>query len=401
VRLIPARIALTTLTAVDALSVAYLLTLLAAAATARKPPENGPAAGPATRLAVLIPAHDEEHDIANVIASLNLQTYPRDCFVVVVVADNCHDRTAEIARAAGAVVYERRDAQRPGKGHALVWGFERVREDHPDIQAITMLDADCEASSNYLDVMSRHIADGAAGAQARITIGNPDDAWSAALQAASFALISDVQARGRERLGLSSRPHGTGTTLTLDLLDRVPWDAFSPVEDAEYAARLIAAGERFDHAGEAVVTTPAATTLRETGDQQHRWESGRWVIVSEWLPRHLGAGLRRRDGRRLVAALDLVVPAQSRLLISSLGAAILGRALSIRSVERLATFNLIGQGIFVLGGLVAAGAPPSVFSALLRVPLLAAWKTPIHLRSVAARGPTGWVKGPRTRVEPG
>ena len=170
-----------------------------------------------------------------------------------------------------------------------------------------MLDADCEASSKYLEVMSRHIADGAAGAQARIKIGNPDEAWSAGLQSASFDLISEVQARGRERLGLSSRPHGTGTTLTLALLDRVPWDAFSPVEDVEYAARLIAAGERFDHAGGAVVTTRAATALGEAGDQQRRWESGRWVLVSEWLPRHLAAGLRQRDGRRLVAALELVV----------------------------------------------------------------------------------------------
>jgi hypothetical protein len=394
-RLAPTRIALTTLAAIDTLSVAYLLILLAAAATARKPPEDGPLAGPAARLAVLIPAHDEERDIANVIASLNAQAYPRDRFVVAVIADNCQDRTAEIARAAGAVVYERRDAQRPGKGHALVWGIERVREDHPDIQAITMLDADCEASSKYLEVMSRHIADGAAGAQARIRIGNPDESWSAALQAASFALMSEVQARGRERLGLSSRPHGTGTTLTLDLLDRVPWDAFSPVEDAEYAARLIAAGERFDHAGGAVVTTRAATALREAGEQQRRWESGRWVLLSEWLPRHLGAGLRQRDGRRLVAALELIVPPQSRLLVTSLAAAIAGRALSMRSVERLATFNLIGQALFVLGGLRVAGAPPSVFGALLRAPLLAAWKIPVHLRSMAGRGPTAWVKGPR------
>src|SRR4051812_20708976 len=107
-RLAPTRIALTTLAAIDTLSVTYLLILLASAATARKPPEDGPLAGPAARLAVLIPAHDEERDIATVIASLSAQAYPRDRFVVAVIADNCQDRTAEVARAAGAVVYERR-----------------------------------------------------------------------------------------------------------------------------------------------------------------------------------------------------------------------------------------------------------------------------------------------------
>jgi hypothetical protein len=243
--------------------------------------------------------------------------------------------------------------------------------------------------------MSRHIADGAAGAQARIRIANPEEGWPAALQAASFDLIGDVRARGRERLGLSSVPHGTGTTLTLGLLDRVPWNAFSPAEDAEYAARLIAAGERFDHAAGAVVTTRAPTALRESGDQQRRWESARWMLIRAWLPRHVGAGLRRRDGRRLAAALELVVPPQSLLLLTSVAAAIAGRALSMRSLERLAWFSLAGQGLFVLGGLRVAGAPPRAYRALLRAPLLAAWKAPVHLRAVAGRGPTRWVKGPR------
>jgi hypothetical protein len=390
-----ARIALMSIAVVDAMSVAYLLSLLAAAASAREPREHGPDAGGAVRFAVLVPAHDEERDIAKVLESLNAQTYPPERFVVAVIADGCQDRTAEIARAMGAVVYERSDTQRQGKGHALAWGFERVRQDHPDIQAISMLDADCEASPNFLEVMSRHITDGAAGAQASIRIANPDEGWSAALQAASFALISEVQEPGRERLGLFSRPHGTGTTLTLGLLDRVPWDAFSPVEDAEYSARLIAAGERFDHAREAVVTTRAAAELRATDEQQQRWESGRWVLVSTWLPKHLRAGVRQHDGRRLIAALELVVPAQSRLLVTSVTAAIAGRALSMRALERIATFNLVGQGLFVFGGLFVAGAPRSVYGALLRAPLLAAWKVPLHLRAIAGRGPTRWKRGPR------
>jgi 1,2-diacylglycerol 3-beta-glucosyltransferase len=391
----PTKVALTTIAALDTLSVAYLLSLLAAAASAREPREDELAAGPTAHVAVVIPAHNEEREIANVLKSLQAQDYPGDRFVVAVIADNCHDRTAEIARAMAAVVYERSDAQRPGKGHALVWGIARVREDFPDVEAITILDADCKASSNLLQVMSRHIADGAAGAQARIRISNPGEAWSAALQAASFALISEVQERGRERLGLYSRPHGTGTTLTVDLLDRVPWDAFSPAEDVEYSTRLIAAGERFDHAGGAVVTTRAATELRAAAEQHRRWESGRWVLVSEWLPSLLRAGVRERDVRRLIAALELLVPAQSRLLVTSIATAIVGRALSLRSIERLATLNLVGQGFFVFGGLVVAGAPSSVYGALLRAPLLAAWKIPLHLRSMAGRGPTRWIRGPR------
>ena len=398
-RLAWTRAGLAALATLDALSVAYLLGLLAAAATARKRPKPAPPARPASRLAVLVPAHDEEREIATAIASLNAQIYPRDRFVVTVIADNCSDRTAEAARAEGAVVYERRDELRSGKGHALAWGIERVREDSPDIDAITILDADCEASPNYLDVMSRHIADGAAGAQARIRIANAEETWAAALQAASFDLISEVRARGRDRLGLSAWPQGTGTTLTIGLLDRVPWDAFSPAEDVEYGARLIAAGERFDRADGAVVTTRAATAFGEAGEQQRRWESGRWTLIREWLPRHLAAGLRYRDGRRLAAALELIVPPQSLLLVTSVAAAISGRALAMRSVGRLAWFSLTGQGLFVFGGLALAGAPPGIYRALVRAPLLAAWKAPVQLRGIAGRGPTRWVKGPRRPVD--
>ena len=382
--------------ALDAASVVYLLTLLVAAATAREPRRRGGGAARGVRFAVLVPAHDEEREIPKVLRSLASQDYPHDLFVIVVIADNCHDRTAEIARGMGAVVYERSDVERLGKGHALAWGIERIRGAHPDIDAIAILDADCEPSANFLEEMAGHIANGAAGAQAQIQIGNPDEAWSAGLQAASFALIGEIQSRGRERLGLTARPRGTGTALTLDLLDRVPWDAFSPAEDAEYSARLVARGERFDHAGHAVVTTRAATALGATADQQRRWESGRWALLREWLPRHLAAGVRRRDARRLVAALELLAPAQSRLLVTSVTAAAAGRALSLRTVTRLAAFNLVGQIVFVFGGLWVAGAPRSVFYALVRAPLLAAWKVPLHVRGLAGRRPTRWIRGPRS-----
>jgi hypothetical protein len=351
-------------------------------------------------VAVLIPAHDEENQIGTVLNSLAIQTYPRDRLIVAVVADNCHDRTAEVARAMGVAVYERADSERLGKGHALVWGFDRIRETHSEVEAIAVIDADCEASPNFVEVMSRHVADGAAGAQARVQIGNPDDAWSAGLQAASFTLIGEIRAQGRARLGLHSTLRGTGMTFTTSLLDRMPWDAFSPIEDAEYGARLVAAGERFDYADEAFVTTRAATDLEDTREQQRRWESGRGALTLEWLPRHVLAAVARGDARRLAAALELVVPPQSRLLATSLVALATGRVLRSRAVQRLAAFNLAGQAAYVVGGLLVAGAPSSVFAALLRAPVLAVWKLPLHVRAMLGRGPGRWERGPRATIKP-
>ena len=76
---------------------------------------------PVTRFAVLVAAHNEAHGISDVLESLARQEYPRELFDIYVVADNCTDETADVARAHGAIVYERTDAVFIGKGHAIGW----------------------------------------------------------------------------------------------------------------------------------------------------------------------------------------------------------------------------------------------------------------------------------------
>ena len=105
---------------------AAYLGVLSVAAFLKRP--EAPPPGPRTRrLAVLVPAHNEAAVIGRLQRSLSLLTYPRELFDVFVVADNCTDRTAEIARDAGAIVYERETVTLRAKGHALRWLLERVR----------------------------------------------------------------------------------------------------------------------------------------------------------------------------------------------------------------------------------------------------------------------------------
>ncbi len=381
-----------------ALLTGYLLLLLGAAAARRRHPAPGGAEEP--RFIVLVPAHNEEVGIAATLASLRALDYPRDRYEVVVIADNCDDRTAPLARAAGATVLERTDPALRGKGHALAWALGRLLPARPDADAIVFLDADCQVSPNLLRALAARLVSGAAAVQADYVVANPGASWSSGLRFAAFALNNTVAPLGQSALGLSCGLLGNGMAFRRDLLERQPWTAFTLAEDAEYHARLVAAGERVVFAPEARVTSPMPTTLREARQQNLRWEGGKWLLIRTWAPRLLAAGLRRRDPGALHAGLRLLLPPQSLLLGGNLALAALAAALRHPLGRRLAALQLLGQAGYVLGGLALVRAPAGVYRALALAPVLMAWKIGLYLKILAGRGPRGWVRTDRERPAP-
>lgn len=253
---------------------AYLLGLLAAAARGARG-RRGPAApGEHLELVVLVPAHNEEKVIDGTLAAVEGLDYPPDRFEVVVIADNCDDRTAQVAREAGATVLVRFDAERRGKGWALAWALERLREGRQG-DAVVFLDADCQPSPNLLRILDARLRAGYEAVQASYVVSNPHESWSSALRYAAFSLMNWVRPLGKDALGLSCGILGTGFALTWDLLERHPWDTFSLSEDHDYHLGLVAAGVRVGFAPEALVSSAMPTTLRDSREQNLRWEGGR------------------------------------------------------------------------------------------------------------------------------
>src|SRR5882762_5953063 len=74
-----------------------------------------------TRFAIVIPAHNEELFLPRLLASARNQDYPSERFDTIVVADNCTDSTADVARDHGDSVLERFDEEKRGKGYAIKW----------------------------------------------------------------------------------------------------------------------------------------------------------------------------------------------------------------------------------------------------------------------------------------
>jgi GT2 family glycosyltransferase len=373
-----------------AIAWAYLLVLLASARRRRAAGRGATGKCREASFTVLVPAHDEAEDIGVTLDSLRRQTFPRSRYEVVVVADNCTDDTARVARSAGATVLERHDLAHSGKGPALAWAMSVAGRDWLGSDAVAVIDADCEASPNLLEALAERIGRGAAAAQADNVVGNPGESAAAALRFAAFKLENSVRPTGRSGLGLSCGLLGTGMAFSSDLIRELPWEPSSLAEDREYHMRLVEAGGRVEFVPEASVRSKMPASFAASETQQLRWEAGRWATVRRWSPRLVRSGLRARDPVRLHAGLEALIPPQSVLMIATATTGALGLLVGSRGTVRLAGASAGAQAAYVLGGLALVRAPAAAYRALGRAPLLAARNLRVHGRILVGKGPRRW-----------
>ncbi|MEI9953270.1 MAG: glycosyltransferase [Pseudomonadota bacterium] len=375
-----------------AASYLFLATLLSS-----RPPV--PARGPTERrFRFIVPAHNESAGIAATVQSLLSVDYPRALFDVLVVADNCQDDTAEQARRAGAVVLERHDTQRRGKGYALLLAFSELP---PEVDAVVVVDADTLISSNLLWAFAARRDLGAVAAQADYAVRNPNASWRTRLIAIAFGAFHIVRSRARERLGLSCGLRGNGMCFSAQILAQVPHNAFSIVEDVEYGLRLGEAGHRVHYADEAHVYGEMVTTAAAATSQRRRWEEGRKELVKRNAVRLLREGFARRNRVLFDLALDLLVPPLSRIAVASLVGALAAFALSVWS--RSATlsgvsfgFCLVAVALYVLRGWTVSGTGARGLLDLCLAPVYVAWKASLRFRRVT-RPTSSWVRTEREK----
>ncbi len=234
---------------------------------------------PTCTFTVLVPAHNEQDALPRTLRSLAALDYPRELVRVCVVADNCTDDTARIAREAGVTFLVRYDPVKRGKGYALAFGLERVLKGAPDV--VFVLDADCALNRDALQALDATFATGADAAQVAVRSRNADDG-PAGFVAAVGAAFDDSTAAGWDRLGFSVPLRGTGMAFRRSVFARVPWEAFGATEDAEYAQRLRAARIRVRYCGGAEVSCEAPPSVADLCQQRRRWR-GAGLLASKPL----------------------------------------------------------------------------------------------------------------------
>jgi glycosyltransferase involved in cell wall biosynthesis len=419
-------------------SVAYLLFLLASAAWRRRTPSPGTisrrdASDCHERFVIVVPAHNEEMVIGATLSHLSRLDYPADKFEVVVVADNCTDRTAEIARAAGATILERTNQELRGKGYALDWAFDRLmREDAGtanEAAAFVVVDADTVVDPGFLRAMADRIWSGVpvekrharrAALQGRYGVLNPEDSWRASLMTAAFDLFNHVKPLGRDRLGLSVGLKGNGMAFTRTVLKAAAWQGRSITEDIDFGIDLLLHhGIVVGYVPEAKVQAQMPVTSKQAASQRERWEKGRYKLLRQRAIPLLTAGVRRHDFRLIDAAIDLMLSPLAELAALHAVWLILADAGTFFGLLPMkATIppvvSCLGYALYVLGGLKLAGATKREYAALLRAPLYTVWKLVLLFRPGRGKGrrtdgdgPSGgntgaeeWVRTERTAMPP-
>jgi len=238
---------------------------------------------PQKKFALVVAAHNEETVIAHIVDSLNRQNYPGNLFDVFVIADNCTDRTAEIAEEHGAKVFKRFNNSARGKGHAIEWMFAQIFNMEEKYDAICVFDADNLVTSNYLLEMNRQLCEGHKVIQGYIDSKNPFDSWITCSYSIAFWLSNRLFQLPRYYLGLSCGLCGTGFCVDVDVLKEIGWGATCLTEDLEFTMKLALSNYKVAWANNAVVYDEKPITLKQSWNQRKRWMQGHADCASRFL----------------------------------------------------------------------------------------------------------------------
>ena len=291
----------------------------------RKARPHGPAKD--NRYAVLICARNEQRVIGDLIASLRGQTYSQGLLSIFVLADNCTDDTAMVARVAGANVYERFNQVQVGKGYALQELLEHLEQDYPQgFDGYFVFDADNILAPDYVEAMNRTFSDGHDIVTSFRNSKNYGDNWISAGYALWFLRESRYLNGARTRLGSSAAVGGTGFLFSQRILDESHgWRFYLLTEDIEFSIYHILRGERIAICEDAVLYDEQPTTFRQSWNQRLRWSKGYLQVF-----RGYGAKLLRGAAGGSFSCYDMaaaIMPAfvlSATAIVCNVTAAVLG-----------------------------------------------------------------------------
>jgi cellulose synthase/poly-beta-1,6-N-acetylglucosamine synthase-like glycosyltransferase len=326
------------------------------------------------------PAHNEQDVIGATVLRLRQIDYPPDLFDIHVVADHCTDNTAAAAEAAGAFVHVRTDEPAGRKGYAVDWLIKRLLADPRRYDAIVVFDADSRVDPQFLAAVQPLLAAGAQVVQGRHVIANPDSSRFSALADADMRLNNRLRNQAKENLGLSARLMGDAMVFHRQVLEQHPWmGAQSLTEDRDYGIYLATQGVRIRYTPAAVSSGQAVARWTEATPQRMRWYGGAFDLQRRYLRTLWTLTWRQRSWDAFDKLLELALPPFSLLALGAAALLVLQLvlvALAVRPASSLwwpAALTLLAV-LFPFLGLLATGAPPKAYSALLVGPFYVLWR---------------------------
>ena len=350
---------------------------------------------PRPRVAVLIPAYNEAAGIAATISTILPQLTPDDRLLVI--ADNCTDETAEIARNCGASAIERHDTERKGKGYALDFGLESIASDPPEV--VIMVDADCICQPDALETLARVAVASKRPVQATYLMEQPPNPTPKdSISALAFLVKNLVRPSGLKQLGFPSLLTGTGMAFPWSIIRSVSLASSNIVEDMQMSLDLAIAGSPTVFCPEARVTGCLPQQQEVAKTQRTRWEHGHIQTLLTQTPRLTTASVQQKRFDLLAIALDLSIPPLSLLVAIWLAAFTASILAAIIGTSPVPAILLAVQGLLILVSIVSAwakfGRTEISGVTLLSVPFYILWKIPLYVGFILNRQ-TKWVRTER------
>jgi cellulose synthase/poly-beta-1,6-N-acetylglucosamine synthase-like glycosyltransferase len=373
--------------------------LVAALPGVRQP--SRPAEHPDARMVVVMPAHDEEAVLEETLGALIPELGPRG--EVLVVADNCTDATAEIARRLGATVLEREDRKRRGKGYALSHAIDHLATDAPDV--VIILDADCEVSPGGLARLAERALATDRPVQADYLLRPPREPTPLSRVSALALIVRNrVRPLGLHRLGLPCHLTGSGMAFAWRVIASAPPTHGNLVEDLQMGLDLAARGHPPLYCPEVEVTSLLPEADADARGQRRRWEHGQLSTLGRRGPRLLLDGILGFRPELIALGLDLMVPPLA-LLVGMLGSAVVvayawywwGASATPLQILALANLAVI---IAVTAAWTRFGRKVLPPRDLLSVPRYLLWKIPVYFAFLLRGRQQAWQRTRRSGERP-
>ena len=260
------------------------------------------------RYAVIISARNERDVIHNLIDSIKKQNYPAELIDTFVCADNCTDGTAAVARARGAIVFERFDSMRIGKGYALDFLFERLRASgaFARYDGFFFFDADNLLHEDFIAEMNKSFAAGNRIITSYRNSKNYGDNWISAGYSLWFLRDAQYMNNPRMQLKTSSVVGGTGFLVAREVIEKNGgWPFHLLTEDTEFTIDSVLSGEFIAYCGNAILYDEQPTSFRQSWRQRLRWSRGYLQVLHKYGAR-LVSGVFR-GGKRGYACFDMLM----------------------------------------------------------------------------------------------
>lgn len=272
------------------LSVVFLWSTLIVLVGLIRPARRHPKASGKLKFAVLVCARNEESVIRLPVKSVLLSKYPAECREVIVLADNCTDRTASVAREAGATVWEKSEPSH-GKGDVLAWGLKKLAAERR-CDAVAVFDADNICSDGWFSAMNDALQDGETVVTGRRHSSNARANLVSGWYTVYWDMMNELSNRVRTNMGLSGKLTGTGFAFLLSALGPDGWRTQTMVEDVEFTVQTNMRGGRVAYVPEADYADEQPVTMHYMWRQLRRWATGGWQVVQAYLFPWLKAMIR-------------------------------------------------------------------------------------------------------------